>query len=230
MDRQALLRLFLMTLLLLGIFWLLLHQQQIDWNALEQWIADAGLWAPLLFIFVYLLGLVLFLPGTLLTLLGGALFGPWWGGLFSLIGATLGAGCAFLIARYLNSGWIEKTAGEKLHHLLQGVRQAGWRFVAFVRLVPIFPFNFLNYALGLTSIPFSQYLITTLICIIPGTVGYSYFGHLAKLAAFDDLSLTYQGLAGAGLFLFVIALPKLLGLAGLHLFRRHEKRSPHNKP
>ena len=96
---------------------------------------------------------MLFLPGSVITLAGGALFGPVWGTFYSLTGATAGAAAAFLVARYLASDWVHRKAGGWTKQLIEGVDKEGWRFVAFVRLVLLFPFNLLNYALGLTRIP-----------------------------------------------------------------------------
>ena len=85
-------------------------------------------------------------------MVGGALFGPLWGTLWNLSGATLGATLAFAIARYLGADWVARRAGERLVRLIRGVEEEGWRFVAFVRLVLLFPFNLVNYAFGLTRI------------------------------------------------------------------------------
>ncbi|MBF0128159.1 MAG: TVP38/TMEM64 family protein, partial [Magnetococcales bacterium] len=92
-----------------------------------------------IFVLLYILATILFLPGSVLTLAGGALFGPWLGGSLSLAGATIGAGIAFLIARHLAGDWVVQRAGGMAGRLLAGVEAEGWRFVAFVRLVPIFP-------------------------------------------------------------------------------------------
>jgi uncharacterized membrane protein YdjX (TVP38/TMEM64 family) len=100
---------------------------------------------------------VAFLPGAVFGLAGGALFGPVWGSLWNLIGATLGATLAFLAARYTAGDWVARRTGARLKALVEGVEAEGWRFVAFVRLVPLFPFNLLNYALGLTRIRLDHY-------------------------------------------------------------------------
>ena len=103
-----------------------------------------GTFAPLLFILLYALGTVLFLPGIALTLAGGILFGPAWGTLYNLTGATLGATLAFLLARHLAGDWVRRRSGPRLRRLIEGVEAEGWRFVAFTRLVPLFPFNLLR--------------------------------------------------------------------------------------
>ena len=139
--------------LLAAIGFALTFREHLDAAALEAWVQAAGVAGPLLFMTLYAAATVLFLPGSILTLAGGALFGPVWGTLWNLTGATAGAALAFLAARYLGADWVERRAGPRLKRLNDGVAAEGWRFVAFVRLVPLFPFYLLINALGLTRIP-----------------------------------------------------------------------------
>lgn len=108
------------------------------------------------------------------------------GTLYSLTGATLGAVSAFLIARHLAAGWVqtrvESGTGGRFARLVSGVEAEGWRFVAFTRLVPLFPFNLLNYALGLTRIPLPHYLIASFVFMSPGTFAYAYLGYAGREA------------------------------------------------
>lgn len=113
----------------------------------------------------------------------GALFGPLWGMVVNLLGATLGASAAFLLGRYVAGDRIRRMAGGRLDRLVTGVEAEGWRFVAFVRLVPIFPFNLLNYALGLTRIPFAPYVLASMICMLPGTFAYTWLGYTGREAS-----------------------------------------------
>src|SRR5207245_2523858 len=129
-----------------------------------------GEWAPILFVLLYAMATVLFVPGSVLTLAGGALFGPIWGTLWNLTGATLGATLAFVIARYAASDWLAKRSSDRLGRLMRGVEEEGWRFVAFVRLVPLFPFNLVNYAFGLTRIRLREYVLASLVCMAPGAL------------------------------------------------------------
>lgn len=151
-----------------------------------------------------------FLPGSALTLAGGALFGPVVGTLFSLTGATVGASVAFLIARYLSSGWVARRTGGRLEQLVEGVEEEGWRFVAFVRLVPLFPFNMLNYALGLTRIRFSHYVLTSYVCMFPGALAYTYIGYAGREAVAGGEGLIQKGLLGLGLLALALFLPRLV--------------------
>ncbi len=160
----------------------LLLRERIDAATLQGWVEGAGSAGPLLFLAVYALATVLFLPGAIITLAGGALFGPLWGTLWNLTGATLGAALAFLIARTVGADWVARRAGPRLQRLDQGVASEGWRFVAFVRLVPLFPFNLLNYALGLTRIRFVAYVIASWVFMLPGAFAYTLLGHAGRQA------------------------------------------------
>ena len=119
----------------------------LDFQRLKDLLASYGIWAPLVFMGIYIVATILFLPGSALTIVGGLLFGPVLGTLYNVLGAVLGATASFLIARYVASDWVKAKAGGRLKQLLEGVEKEGWKFVAFVRLVPVFPFNLLNYAL-----------------------------------------------------------------------------------
>ena len=178
---------------------------------LKRWIQEAGIWAPLLFMAVYAVAAVLFLPGSVLTLAGGALFGPVLGTFYNLTGATIGATLAFLIARYLVSDWVAERTGGRLKQLINGVEGEGWRFVAFTRLVPLFPFNLLNYALGLTRIKLSHYLLATYICMLPASIAYSYLGYAGREAVGGGEGLIRKVLLALALLAVVAFLPSLIG-------------------
>ncbi|GMQ88263.1 MAG: hypothetical protein BMS9Abin08_1498 [Gammaproteobacteria bacterium] len=187
------------------------YRDQFDVAAVENWIQNAGVLAPLVFMLVYAVGAVLFLPGTVLTLAGGALFGPVLGTIYNLTGATIGATLAFLVSRYLASDWVADKTGGRLKQLINGVETEGWRFVAFVRLVPLFPFNLLNYALGLTRIRFSHYLLATYIFMLPGAFAYTYLGYAGREAVGGGEGLIQKALLALTLLAVVAFLPRLIG-------------------
>ena len=192
-------------------------RDRFDVAALQAWVEGAGAAGPLLFMAVYALATVLFLPGSVLTLAGGALFGPVWGTLWNLTGATIGASLAFLISRYLGADWVARRAGPRLSRLNDGVTAEGWRFVAFVRLVPLFPFNLLNYALGLTRIPFVAYVLATWVFMLPGAIAYTWLGFAGR-----------EALAGGEGMIrnFLIALALLAAVAFLPRFVRKLREKP----
>ncbi|MEO5371329.1 MAG: VTT domain-containing protein [Magnetococcus sp. DMHC-1] len=208
MSGKLLLRLTVLAGLAVGIVAAYQHRDILDPARLETLVRSWGTAGMGLFILLYALATILFLPGSVLTLAGGALFGPWLGGLLSLAGATIGAGIAFLMARHLAGEWVTQRAGGIAGRLLAGVEAEGWRFVAFVRLVPIFPFNLLNYALGLTRIGLVPYLLASLICMAPGGLAYAWLGFAGKEAASGSADAIRAGLWALALLVVVLLLPR----------------------
>lgn len=188
----------------------IVYRDQLDAATLQAWVDSAGGAGPVLFMALYALATLLFLPGSVLTLAGGALFGPVWGTLWNLTGATLGAGLAFLAARYLAADWVKQKAGPRLNGLLEGVAAEGWRFVAFARLVPLFPFNLLNYALGLSRIPFLAYILASWVFMLPGAIAYTYLGYAGREAVAGGEDLIQKGLIALALLAAAAFLPSLV--------------------
>lgn len=183
-------------------------RDRFDAAVVQTWVEGAGAAGPLVFVAVYAAAAVLFLPGAVITLVGGALFGPLWGTLWNLCGATLGASLAFLIARYLGADWVARRAGLRLARLNDGVAAEGWRFIAFVRLVPLFPFNLLNYALGLTRIRFVTYVAATAIFMLPGALAYTWLGHAGRQALGGGEGMVRNMLIALALISAVAFLPR----------------------
>ena len=209
--KKLLLRASLVLILVAGISAVVLYRDQLNAAVLENWIKDAGILGPILFMVIYIIGTVFFFPGSVLTLAGGALFGPVYGTFYNLTGATIGAALSFLFARYLLSDWVEEKTGGRMKQLKDGVENEGWRFVAFVRLVPLFPFNLLNYALGVTRIKFWHYVIASYICMLPGGLAYTYLGYIGKEAATGGSDLIQKGMLALALLAVVSFLPRLIG-------------------
>jgi uncharacterized membrane protein YdjX (TVP38/TMEM64 family)/rhodanese-related sulfurtransferase len=207
---RSLLRLALALLLVTAAVWATIHRGQIDLAMLDTWLGSLGLWAPIGYVVLYALGTVAFVPGVLFSLAGGALFGPFWGSIWNLTGATLGATLAFLAARYIAGEWVTRKAGGLLKRLIDGVDAEGWRFVAFIRLVPLFPFNLSNYALGLTHIPLHHYVIASLVCMVPGAIAYTWLGHAGRGALVGETDAVRYGLLALGLLAAIALLPRLI--------------------
>lgn len=186
------------------------NRQQFSQEALQLWLASAGWWAPVLFIGLYAAGTVLFLPGSVLTLAAGALFGILPGALYSLAGATLGAVLAFFVARHLAGDWVAQKTGGRLKQLIEGVEAEGWHFVAFVRLVPLFPFNVVNYALGLTRIPLGAYALASAVCMLPGALAYAWLGHAGRAALAGDADAIRNGMLALAVAAALMFLPRLV--------------------
>ncbi|WP_239033232.1 TVP38/TMEM64 family protein [Leptothermofonsia sichuanensis] len=145
-----------------------------------QWIESLGVGGGIAFIAIYIAATVAFLPGSILTLGAGAVFGVLLGAVYVFVGATLGAIAAFLVGRYLARGWIsQKIKGnQRFEAIDNAVASEGFKIVLLTRLSPVFPFNLLNYAFGITGVSLKDYALGS-IGMIPGTVMYVYIGSLA---------------------------------------------------
>lgn len=146
---------------------------------------NLGPWGVALFIGIYVAATVFLLPGSILTLGAGAVFGVVWGSIYVSLASTLGATASFLIGRYGTRRWVaKKIAGNPTFTAIdRAVAAQGWKIVGLTRLSPVFPFALLNYAFGITQVTVRDYIIASWIGMMPGTVLYVYIGSLANLAA-----------------------------------------------
>lgn len=148
----------------------------IEQERLRGWISAYGSWGPIVYIIIYSIAPSLMLPGLPITIAGGVLFGPVGGIIYTSIGATIGASIAFLLARHMGREWVGTMLKEgRWKELDSEVERKGWKIVAFTRLIPLFPFNMLNYAFGLTRIRFGHYAAATFVFMLPGIVAYVVF-------------------------------------------------------
>ena len=145
------------------------------------WISGLGTWGSIAFVFFYVAACILFLPGSLLTLGGGFVFGVVKGSLFVWISAIFGVSVSFLIGRYLARDWVTKKieGHEGFKRIDEAIAEEGWKIVGLTRLSPGFPFNLLNYSLGLTKVSFRDYFFASCLGMLPGTLMYVYLGSLA---------------------------------------------------
>lgn len=168
------------------------------------WIDGLGAAGPLAFVAVYALATVAFVPGSILTLTAGAIFGLGRGTLYTMIAATCGASLAFLVSRYAVRALVERSLAThpKFAAVDRAVAREGRRIVFLLRLSPLFPFNLLNYALGVTSVRFRDYVVA---CagMLPGTLLYVYYGKLAGDVARAAGGLTPERGAGYYALLFL---------------------------
>jgi uncharacterized membrane protein YdjX (TVP38/TMEM64 family) len=168
-----------------------------------QWVNGLGLWGPIVFILGYTAAAVAFVPGSLLTLAAGAIFGLAAGVVYVFIAAVLGSSAAFLVSRYLARRAIERrlAGNPRFAAIDRAVGAQGRKIVFLLRLSPVFPFNLLNYGLGLTQVRFSDYVVASF-GMLPGTLLYVYYGKLA-----GDVAALAGGAApekGAGYYAVLI--------------------------
>jgi pyruvate/2-oxoglutarate dehydrogenase complex dihydrolipoamide dehydrogenase (E3) component/uncharacterized membrane protein YdjX (TVP38/TMEM64 family) len=157
-----------------------------DWlKAALDWIGKLGPWGPVIFVGLYVVATVLFVPGSVLTLGAGAVFGVALGSVCVSMSATLGATAAFLVGRYLARDAIARKIEkhERFAAIDRAVADEGWKIVLLTRLSPVFPFTLLNYAFGLTRVKLSHYVLASWLGMIPGTVMYVYLGSLVNVGA-----------------------------------------------
>ena len=183
MKQAGWIRLAVITLAVAGL-WFLSRSAAEAIPEISRWVADLGYWGPVVFGLLYASGTILFVPGSLLTLAAGALFGLFQGTLIVWLSAMLGSSGAFLIARYIARGWIEKklAENERFDAVDRAVAESGLKITFLLRLSPAFPFSFLNYALGLTRVSFRDYALAGF-GMLPGTLLYVYYGSVIGAVA-----------------------------------------------
>lgn len=193
----------------------------LDQETLRQWIEGYGGLAPFVYMLIYAVAPSLLLPGLPITIAGGVLFGPFWGVVYTITGATIGACIAFLVARYIARDWVAgKLRSPRWRRLDEGVEKHGWKVVAFTRLIPLFPFNLLNYAFGLTRIKFLHYAVATFFCMLPACVAFIVFS--SSLLDLLKGKISPSFVAGLGLVILVSLIPLL--------YRRYKKKKGIHDP
>lgn len=188
----------------------------IDVKAVQTFVKQAGPLAPLLYMSCYLVGPTVFFPASLLSMTGGALFGPFWGSLYTICSATLGATVPFLVTRRYGRKPLEKLLSksqnfeEQFEVFEQSVAEQGWKYVAFTRLVTVFPFLLLNYAFGLTKVSLWTYVWSSFLFMLPGTFMFNYMGYAGSEALTGGSGLATKIIIAVGCFILLSALPGLV--------------------
>jgi uncharacterized membrane protein YdjX (TVP38/TMEM64 family) len=187
-------------------------RQYLTTDALGGFLDSAGIWAPVVYMILYAVGVCLFLPGTLLTGLGAAIFGPYWGFVYVWIAAMLGSSAAFFIGRTLGREFAANLIGNKLKKYDDAIERNGFATVLYLRLV-YFPFTPMNFGMGLTKVHFRDYFAGTGLGIIVGTFIFTFFiGTLKEVWTSGDWSqlLSFQVFFSIGLFVFSFFIPKII--------------------
>jgi uncharacterized membrane protein YdjX (TVP38/TMEM64 family) len=180
-----------------------------------------SIWAPVVFVTVYALATALALPGSLLTIVGGAVFGFWGGFLLNSLGANIGANAAFRLARGLGRQGVERIVGPRLRGLDHAAVQHGFLGLLVLRLIPLVPFNALNFGSGLTAMRWRDYALATVVGILPGTVVYTFFADaLVQGAAGAGAAARERLWIAGGLFLLLTLVPLIARRIGFRMPRR----------
>lgn len=163
--------------------------------------STSGIKGYLGFILIYIVSTIMMLPGSPLTFTAGALFGFWKGLVIVSIGSTIGAGCAFLVSRYLARNFVKRKFlnNERFKSIDSGINEEGFKIVILARLSPVIPFFLLNYAFGITKIRFSHFLTASWIGMIPGTMVYVLMGSMGSAMISGKKSLLEWVLLGTGI-------------------------------
>ena len=181
-------------------------------DALGDLLHTAGIWAPAVYILIYALGVCLFIPGTLLTGLGAAIFGAYWGFVYVWIGAMAGASAAFVIGRTLGREFAAGLIGDRLQKYDNAIARNGFATVLYLRLV-YFPFTPMNFGMGLTKVRFRDYFWGTALGIIVGTFIFTFFiGTLKEVWTSGNWAqlLSFKVFFSIGLFIFSFFIPKII--------------------
>ncbi|MGB2991659.1 MAG: TVP38/TMEM64 family protein [Paenisporosarcina sp.] len=150
---------------------------KIDLEATSDAVRDLGIWGMLLYVIAYTIRPLFFFPATLLTLFGGYTFGPFLGTGLDIVGAGSGAVLAFLVARYIGREKMERfVKGKKIERFDRTIQNNGFMVVLYLRLIPLIPFDSINYSLGLSSVKLKSYMVATYLGIIPGAFALNYIG------------------------------------------------------
>ena len=196
----------------LGVFRFTPLREFLTVERLSRFLDAAGIWAPVVYILVYTAGVCLFIPGTLLTTLGAALFGPYWGFIYVWVGAMAGASAAFLIGRTLGREFAASLIGNRLRKYDDSIEKNGFATVLYLRLL-YFPFTPMNFGMGLTKVRFRDYFVGTGLGIIVGTFIFTFFvGTLREIWVSGQWSrlISPRVFFSVGLFAFSFFIPKMI--------------------
>lgn len=180
---------------------------------LQLWLKQAGIWAPIIYILIYTIATILVMPSTALNLTGGAIFGPWLGTLWTSIGAIVAAVVAFIFARTSGREFVARRLAGKWQAMDTEMQQGGLFYMFAIRLLPIIPYGLVNFAAGLTSIKFRDYLLGTILGTVPGILPFVLLGSsgLQAIRTGDILPL-FGALALTGIL-----------VGGATWYRRHRR-------
>jgi uncharacterized membrane protein YdjX (TVP38/TMEM64 family) len=229
MDKKILknlIKFLLAVLLVIGIWWIVKCQcvnlKTFSPGSIRDYIQGFGKLAAVIYILAYTLNTIsIFPPIAALSLTAGLAFGKLWGAIYLMAGAMIGTSCTFFISRFFGRGMVEKLLKGKFKNLDDRLEKRGFITVIFFRIIPIIPYEVLNYAGGLSKIRFKDYFFATLLGLTPGVIIASFFGGaLGEVRSFRDL-FTFKFAIALVAFIFIILVP----IFYLYLKKRSLKKS-----
>jgi uncharacterized membrane protein YdjX (TVP38/TMEM64 family) len=175
-----------------------------DPGRLKAEVLSFGAWGPLAFVMLYAVGPSFLVPGAVMTIAGGLAFGSLWGAVYSMLGADIGAIVAFGAGRLLGKGFVERLLGERFEKLLARIARNGFHIILYLRIVPVIPYNALNLLAGASPIEFRDYVVASMLGMIPGTVLFAFLGdalwHPLSARFFIALTLILACLGGGEIY------------------------------
>lgn len=206
-----------LALMLWALFAVSRHMQSVlDLDALIGFVKASGPAGPVIYCVIYLIGPTVFFPASVLTMAGGALFGPLWGTVYTIFSATAGATVPFLLTRRFGRKPLEHMISkfENFDSLFQKFEESaeteGWKYVAFTRLVTLFPFLILNYAFGLTKIRLWTYVWASFVFMLPGSFMFTYMGYAGREALRGSEDAVTKISIAVGCFILLSSIPGLV--------------------
>ena len=174
-------------------------------DEITAWVEGYGGAGPVVYLLLYTFAPMLFVPSFPISMAAGLLFGPLWGTVFASMGSTLGALLPFIVARHFARPYVERHLRGRMKDLDQKIDDHGWIYVAITRLIPLFPFELLNYGFGLTKVRFVTYIVVSWIGMLPATIAYVFFG--SSILSILEGTFRVELIVGVVLFCLLGLLP-----------------------
>jgi uncharacterized membrane protein YdjX (TVP38/TMEM64 family) len=159
-----------------GLLWLNHSVLHLSPPMIQKWIISFGWAAPVVYILIYTFRPLILFPASILSLTGGLAFGPFWGTIYTVVGATMGAVLSFIVARILGKRLVRQKRTSQWNKVEKQIGERGFHYIVVLRLIPLFPFDLVSYASGVSKVRLTAFFFGTLIGIIPGTFAYNYLG------------------------------------------------------
>lgn len=206
-------RVLVLAAIVAGIALAWLHRDALSPRALEASLSHSTA-APLLYLVAHIAVSLLFIPRALIAAAAGLMFGVWWGIVWATIGSVLGSAAGFLIARYINGGLIDLEAMPRIGAYFVRAERGGWPVVALIRIMPVMPHGFVNYALGLTKVRFRDYLLGSFLGQIPSTIAFVEFGAAGERVLSGRAGWLWPTLIGGAALAIAYGLRRIFRRAG----------------